>query len=128
MKIAHVAVWTASLTEMRDFYVEYFGGTASEKYVNSSKGFESCFVRFGDGTSLEIMSRTDVTERHSGEYLGYCHIAFDAGSPEKVVEFTERLMAAGITVAGEPRTTGDGFFESVVLDPDGNRIEIICRK
>jgi len=23
-----------------------------------------------------------------------------------------------------PRHTGDGYFESVVLDPDGNRIEI----
>jgi lactoylglutathione lyase len=23
-----------------------------------------------------------------------------------------------------PRRTGDGYYESVVLDPDGNRVEI----
>jgi lactoylglutathione lyase len=25
-----------------------------------------------------------------------------------------------------PRRTGDGYYESVVVDPDGNRIEIIA--
>jgi len=28
-------------------------------------------------------------------------------------------------VISEPRTTGDGYYESVVLDPDGNRVEIM---
>jgi lactoylglutathione lyase len=37
---------------------------------------------------------------------------------------TERLRADGYRVVGEPRTTGDGYYESVVLDLDGNRIEI----
>jgi lactoylglutathione lyase len=27
-------------------------------------------------------------------------------------------------VQGEPRRTGDGYYESVVLDPDGNVVEI----
>ena len=34
------------------------------------------------------------------------------------------LRQAGYKVIGEPRTTGDGFYESVILDPDNNRIEI----
>ena len=126
--MAHVAVWTRSLEDMRDFYVRYFGGTASEKYVNPKKGFESYFVRFDGGMALEIMSRTDVLTRHHGENLGLCHIAFDAGSPDEVTALTERLREAGYTVAGEPRVTGDGYFESVVLDPDGNRVEIISGK
>ena len=37
---------------------------------------------------------------------------------------TEQFRADGFTIAGEPRTTGDGYYESVILDPDGNRIEI----
>lgn len=28
-------------------------------------------------------------------------------------------------VPGEPRETGDGYFESVVADPDGNRVELV---
>jgi len=30
----------------------------------------------------------------------------------------------GYRVVDEPRRTGDGYYESVVLDPDGNRVEI----
>ena len=46
------------------------------------------------------------------------------GSAELVDELTERLRDAGYTIAGEPRTTGDGYYESVILDPEGNRIEL----
>jgi catechol 2,3-dioxygenase-like lactoylglutathione lyase family enzyme len=38
--------------------------------------------------------------------------------------FGARGRAAGVEVAGEPRRAGDGYYESVVLDPDGNRIEL----
>ena len=37
---------------------------------------------------------------------------------------TARLRADDYRVLDGPRTTGDGYYESVVLDPDGNRIEI----
>ena len=55
------------------------------------------------------------------------HFAFAFDSQEAVLRQTERLRTAGYTIAGEPRTSGDGYFESVVLDPDGNRIECVFR-
>ena len=61
MQIAHIALWTTRLEQMRSFYVTYFGGESSEKYVNPGKGFESYFIRFGHSAALEIMSRTDIT-------------------------------------------------------------------
>ena len=36
----------------------------------------------------------------------------------------ERLRNDGYRIVGEPRTTGDGFYESVIADPDGNLIEL----
>jgi lactoylglutathione lyase len=30
----------------------------------------------------------------------------------------------GFSIIGEPRTTGDGYYESVISDPEGNLIEI----
>ena len=46
------------------------------------------------------------------------------GSKEKVDALTEKIREHGHPVIGEPRTTGDGYYESVVSDPEGNWIEI----
>ncbi|WP_243835235.1 VOC family protein [Maribacter spongiicola] len=46
------------------------------------------------------------------------------GSKEQVDFLTEKLRENGFTIAGEPRTTGYGYYECVILDPEGNQIEI----
>ncbi|MCD2248783.1 VOC family protein [Listeria marthii] len=124
MKIEHVALWTTNLEKMKEFYITYFDATANELYENKTKGFTSYFLSFTDGARLEIMSRTDVTGQLSGENLGWAHIAISTGTKEAVDELTEKLRQDGFEIAGEPRMTGDGYYESVVLDPEGNRIEI----
>jgi lactoylglutathione lyase len=55
---------------------------------------------------------------------GFAHLAVSVGSDQHVEELTEELRRDGQTVVGDPRRTGDGYYESVVLDPEGNRIEI----
>ena len=57
-------------------------------------------------------------------FTGYAHIAFSVGSKEMVDKLTTDLQAAGFKLLSGPRTTGDGYYESVILDPDGNSIEI----
>lgn len=39
---------------------------------------------------------------------------------------TAKLKEEGITVLNGPRRTGDGYYESVILDPEGNRIELMA--
>lgn len=126
MKIGHVALWTTRPEELKEFYTVNFGGEAGEKYVNPAKGFESYFISFGGEVSLELMSRRDVCERAMTEQLGFCHLSFSLPTREAVDRMTERLRGMGIRIIGEPRLTGDGLYESVVLDPDGNRIELCC--
>lgn len=58
------------------------------------------------------------------ERLGWAHLALSVGSEDAVIDMIETLRCAGVTIAGEPRTTGDGYFESVIVDPEGNQIEI----
>ncbi len=125
MNIHHIAIWTAKLEEMRNFYCTYFNGISNKKYVNLTKGFESYFIRFEEGTSIELMSRKDINDGIVGEHWGYCHLAFSLASKAEVRELTEILRNDDYQIVGEPRVTGDGYFESVVLDVDYNRIELV---
>ena len=73
--------------------------------------------------------RTGMTEHeHVGhevsQHLGFTHLSFSVGSKEEVDRLTQQMSSEGVPVVGQPRTTGDGYYESVVLDPEGNRIEI----
>ncbi len=126
MQIAHIALWSENIDKLKDFYIKYFGGVSNQKYINAAKGFESYFISFEGGCALELMKRADISFRPRQKTLGYCHIAFKVGSQEKVIELTNTLAQDGYTVAGLPRVTGDGYFESVILDPEGNRVEIVA--
>lgn len=125
MQLTHLAIWTNEMERSRDFYVNYFNGKSNEKYVNPKKGFASYFVSFEGGVSIEIMQRTDITETKDGSYIGLAHFAFSVDSKEEVNKMIEQFRRDGYTIAGETRTSGDGYYEGVVLDPDGNLIEIV---
>ncbi|SOE23883.1 lactoylglutathione lyase [Spirosomataceae bacterium TFI 002] len=126
MKIEHIAIWVKDLEEMRNFYIKYFGASSNERYHNPTKQFFSYFLSFPDGPCrLEIMSRPDITfDSKKNEKGGITHFAFSLGSASKVDKLTEELRKDGFNIVGEPRTTGDGYYESVIQDPEGNRIEI----
>jgi lactoylglutathione lyase len=70
------------------------------------------------------MYRPDINTSDNRESLGIAHLAISVGSEQRVDYLTEQIRSAGFEVSGEPRTTGDGYYESVVRDPEGNRIEI----
>ena len=128
MKIAHIAIWTDELEAMKDFYTTYFDGVSNEKYVNPIKKFESYFITFDSGARLELMHKDSIIKPlDAEERIGITHIAFSLGSMDEVLSLTERLRTDGIRIVGEPRTTGDGYFESVILDVEGNRIELIFK-
>lgn len=127
MRIEHLALWTLDLERAREFYARHFGAAAGAPYHNPRTGFRSYFLTFAGGARLELMQRPDVVARAdtaSAETLGLAHFALSLGSETAVDETTERLRAAGVRVVSAPRRTGDGYYESVVLDTDGNRIEL----
>jgi lactoylglutathione lyase len=125
--IEHIAIWTTDLDRCKKFYSSYFGATAGANYRNSAKGFESCFLHFADGARLEAMTTTTLPLIESppgAQRLGLTHLAISVGSERLVDELTARLRDDGFPVVDGPRRTGDGYYESVIIDPDGNRVEI----
>lgn len=125
MKIEHFAMYVRDLESVRDFFVRFFGANASGMYHNPKTDFRSYFLSFSDGSRLEVMTRPGLTGG-SGDPLrcGYIHLAFSVGGKERVDEMTRTLREAGYEVVGGPRTTGDGYYESSVLGPENNLIEI----
>jgi len=127
MKIGHVALWAKDIEVLRAFYEKYFNAKSNNKYSNSQKNFSSYFLSFNSSTRLEIMqmpSIPDVKDNPNDQFIGYTHLAFSVGSEDSVDSLTSRLLEDGFKVLDGPRKTGDGYYESVVLDPENNRIEI----
>jgi lactoylglutathione lyase len=125
MAIEHVAIWTGHLEALRDFYVRFLGARAGPLYRSQRRPFESCFLSFETGARLELMRLPGLAPAAGPDpRVGLAHLAFSVGSRARVDALTAELRAAGVTVVSEPRTTGDGYYESVVLDPDGNVVEI----
>ena len=127
LRIEHIALWTRDLERCTRFYVGYFGAVAGAPYRNPAKGFESVFLSFGEGARIELMSTTSlapVVIEAGAQRMGLTHLAIETGSEAQVDTLTRRLRVDGYPVLDGPRRTGDGYYESVILDPDGNRIEI----
>jgi lactoylglutathione lyase len=127
MKIEHVALWARNIETIRSFYEEYFNAQTSAKYTNPRKQFSSYFLSFDSATRLEIIQMKTVPDTNGNPYdqfTGYIHLAFSVGSEDSVNALTAKLAEDGFEVLDGPRRTGDGYYESVVLDPENNRIEI----
>lgn len=112
---------------LKRFYIKYFKCIAGNKYRNESNDFESYFLSFDNSARLELMQMPSIPNNSNDpkiQYEGIIHIAISVSSKENVVEITEKLRSDEYIIVSEPQTTGDGYFESCVLDSDGNRVEI----
>jgi lactoylglutathione lyase len=126
VRIEHAAVWTRDLERLRAFYERYFGAEANARYASANTpGFVSYFLRFpAGGARLELMALPMLADPVASPAVGYAHLALSVGSRAAVDALAARLRAEGIRVVSGPRETGDGYYEAVVEDPDGNALEI----
>ena len=127
MQIEHVAIWCRDLEGMREFYQRYLAAEAKDKYTNA-RGFCSYFLRFpASDCRLELMQWPEVQESRNEadrQYIGLAHLAFSLGSRTAVDQLTARLQTDGYQLLSGPRVTGDGYYESCLLDPELNRLEL----
>ena len=151
MKIDHVALFCRDLEAMRQFFLDYFEAVSNEQYHNPRTGLRTYILSFPDGgarlelmkqreqseacfnsaesrqksTESQLMSRPDTIDADpSKPHIGFIHVSFAVGSKEEVDAKTIELRDAGYQVISGPRTTGDGYYESCILGPEGIQIEI----
>ena len=126
MRIDHAALFCRDLEQMRQFFIDYFDARSNEQYHNPRTGLRTYILSFTEGsTRLELMLRPDVQDADPSQpAIGYVHLSFAVGSKKGVDLLTRRLAADGYTVTSGPRTTGDGYYESCILGPEGIQIEL----
>lgn len=123
MHISHLAIWCRNLDTMKDFYVRHFSANASEMYTNQQKHFTSYFLTFNEKCRLELMHKPGLKKRNETG-CGLVHLAIATGSKDKVIQLTNNIILDGYELVTSPRATGNGLFESVIKDPEGNLVEI----
>ena len=126
MKIDHIALFCRDLEQMRQFFIDHFEAVSNEMYHNPRTGLRTYILTFPDaGARLELMQRPDTIDVDpSKSNIGFIHVSFAVGSKEAVDAKTIELRDAGYQVTSGPRTTGDGYYESCILGPEGVQIEI----
>lgn len=126
MRIDHIALFCKDLEQMRQFFLDHFEAVSNEQYHNPLTGLRTYILTFPNcGARLELMLRPDTIDIDpSKPNIGYIHISFAVGSKEAVDEKTIELREAGYKVVSGPRNTGDGYYESCILGPEGIQIEI----
>jgi lactoylglutathione lyase len=124
--LEHVGLWVRDLDAVAAFYARYFAARVGDRYENARKGFESRFLTFDGGARLEIMRRIDIGPRSADEQLGLAHVALAVGDEAAVDALARRLSADGVVLLDGPRRTGDGYYECVIRDPEGNRVEVMA--
>lgn len=125
MKIDHCALYVDDLDGARDFFIQYFDGKPNELYHNPRTDFRSYFISFEDGSRLEIMNKPGLEHQNSTDArTGFIHLCFSLGSKEAVDSMANQLKEDGWNILSGPRTTGDGYYETLFEGPEGNLIEI----
>jgi lactoylglutathione lyase len=125
VQIERIALATNDLDSLCDFY-RRLGGIASPLSTHAEDDLRGYALDFC-GIRLEVFERPHdpgeaADERTSPRLL---QLGFVLGSADAVDEVSRALAADGYRVLEPPhRTRETGRYKSVVLDPDGNRLEL----
>jgi lactoylglutathione lyase len=124
-QIEHIALATNDVERLCDFY-QQLGAVASPPSTNPDTGVRSCALDFC-GVRLELIERRRGREGSAGDERlpALIHVGFALGSADAVDELGRMIAAAGHRVLEPPhRSSAQGRYESVVVDPDGNRLKL----
>jgi lactoylglutathione lyase len=124
-QLEHIALATDDVEGLRNFYMQ-LGGVASLPCDDPDTDSHSWVLDFC-GVRLELFKREESGKGPggAGHPSALVHLGFALGSADAVDELTDVLAAAGYRVLELPHRTRElARYESVVLDPDGNRLKL----
>jgi lactoylglutathione lyase len=124
-RIIHLALWTHDIDTLCAFYASHLDARVGPLYESRTRPFSSRFLTFASEVQLEVMHLPRLEPADSRSRVGLAHVAFQLGSREAVDEKVRHMTGLGMEIEGMPRLTGDGYYEAVIRDPDGNLVELV---
>jgi HAD superfamily hydrolase (TIGR01509 family) len=120
MRHHHVGIEVRDLFALELFYRTALGFTERYRYVSARQaGLRTVFLE-RDGFELELLERP----REAGWRPGLQgHLSLEVDDVDAEHARLAALAWPGVTLS-PPRTTGDGFREAELRDPEGNVIEL----
>ena len=126
MKIEHLCLNVQNIEKEKNFYCGVFGFEANAKYHNAKTGWENYFLSASaGGARLELLSHAAMPQQEiNRKATCIVHFSLALGSREKVDSTMQKVASLGCQILGQPRVTGDGYYEASFLDPEGNMVEL----
>lgn len=124
-QIEHIALATNHLESLCDFY-RRLGGVVLPLSPDLGDGLSGCVLDFC-GVRLGVFKRprSGHAATREGRSPRLLHLGFALGSADAVDELSRLLAAAGHRVLEPPHRASElGRYESIALDPDGNRLKL----
>lgn len=122
MKLHHIAFWTRNIDALVEFYERHFSGEVLFRHQSSD--FHCILMKICSSITIEIMTQTNLGEGALEDRIGYSHFSLEVDSKEEVNRLTDYFIEHKVPMGKIREQYDDGFYESSVLDPDGNMIEI----
>jgi lactoylglutathione lyase len=121
--IGHVAINTADLSKSLDFYINTMGFPEMMRINHDNGDVWLVYLRVTDDQFIEIFPGAE-TEKTSASWHanGFGHLCLMVDDLQAVVD---DLKGKGVTMMIEPKSGADGNSQAWLLDPDGNKIELM---
>jgi catechol 2,3-dioxygenase-like lactoylglutathione lyase family enzyme len=122
MKLHHISFWTRDIDTLVEFYEKHFDGKVL--FRHQAGDFKCVFIEICSSITIELMTHSNLSINGIHESVGFAHFSIEVGSQEEVNRLTDYFIANRVPLQKAKELYDDGFYESAVLDPDGNIIEI----
>jgi catechol 2,3-dioxygenase-like lactoylglutathione lyase family enzyme len=133
--LGHISIGVRSYDAAKAFYTAVLAPLGlklvydSEASAPGTKKNKIRTLGYGPDEEHELLNIFEFGDDAAAPGPGF-HLAFDAPTRDAVVEFHAAAMASGGTDNGLPgvrRHYGGNYFAAFVVDPDGWRLEAVCK-
>lgn len=119
----HISLGVRDLARAAAFHDAALGALGMRRVFEDDEAIGYGYVEDEDLLCLKL--RADASPPGAG-----FHLAFGAPSREAVNKFHRDALAVGGTCNGAPglrEEYGDHYYAAFLIDPDGHRIEAVCK-